>query len=68
MQTRGVRGFSRGRRASAAGVQAELGQKVGVLAVLGVYLVRELLAGLLSLVVVALALQQLDDLVLADVH
>jgi hypothetical protein len=51
-----------------AGVKAELRQQIGVLAITGVYLVRELLAGLLSLVVVALALQQLHDLVFADVH
>jgi hypothetical protein len=51
-----------------AGVKAELRQQVGVLAIIGVHLVRELLAGLLSLVVVALALQQLHDLVFADVH
>jgi hypothetical protein len=51
-----------------AGVKAELRQQIGVLAIIGVYLVRELLAGLLSLVVVALALQQLHNLVFADVH
>jgi hypothetical protein len=51
-----------------AGVKAKLRQQVGVLAIIGVYLVRELLAGLLRLVVVALALQQLHDLVFADVH
>ena len=39
-----------------------------MLAIIGVYLVRELLSGLLSLVVVALALQQLHNLVFADVH
>ena len=51
-----------------AGVKAELRQQIGVLAIIGVYLVRELLAGLLSLVVVALPLQQLHNLVFADVH
>jgi hypothetical protein len=51
-----------------AGVKAELRQQIAVLAIVGVYLVRELLAGLLSLVVVALALQQLHNLVFADVH
>ena len=51
-----------------AGVKAELRQQIGVLAIVGVYLIRELLAGLLSLVVVALALQQLHNLVFADVH
>jgi hypothetical protein len=51
-----------------AGVKAELRQQIGVLAIIGVYLVRELLSGLLSLVVVALALQQLHNLVFADVH
>lgn len=38
-----------------AGVKAELRQQIGVLAIIGVHLIRELLAGLLSLVVVALA-------------
>jgi hypothetical protein len=51
-----------------AGVKAELRQQIGVLAIIGVYLIRELLAGLLSLIVVALALQQLNNLVFADVH
>jgi hypothetical protein len=51
-----------------AGVKAELRQQIGVLAIIGVHLIRELLAGLLSLVVVALALQQLHNLVFADVH
>jgi hypothetical protein len=51
-----------------AGVKAELRQQIGVLAIIGVHLVRELLAGLLSLVVVALALQQLHNLVFANVH
>ena len=51
-----------------AGVKAELRQQVGVLAIIGVHLIRELLAGLLGLVVVALALQQLHNLVFADVH
>ena len=51
-----------------AGVKAELRQQIGVLAITGVHLIRELLAGLLSLVVVALALQQLHNLVFADVH
>jgi len=51
-----------------AGVKAKLRQQIGVLAIIGVYLVRELLSGLLSLVVVALALQQLHNLVFADVH
>jgi hypothetical protein len=51
-----------------AGVKAELRQQIGVLAIIGVHLVRELLSGLLSLVVVALALQQLHNLVFADVH
>jgi hypothetical protein len=51
-----------------AGVKAELRQQIGVLAVSGVHLIRELLAGLLSLVVLALALQQLHNLVFADVH
>jgi hypothetical protein len=51
-----------------AGIKAELRQQIGVLAIVGVYLIRELLAGLLSLVVVALALQQLHNLVFADVH
>jgi hypothetical protein len=51
-----------------AGVKAELRQQIGVLTIVGVYLIRELLAGLLSLVVVALALQQLHNLVFADVH
>ena len=39
-----------------------------MLAIIGVYLIRELLSGLLSLVVVALALQQLHNLVFADIH
>jgi hypothetical protein len=39
-----------------------------VLAIIGVHLIRELLAGLLSLVVVALAFQQLHNLVFADIH
>jgi hypothetical protein len=39
-----------------------------VLAIIGIYLIRELLACLLSLVMVALALQQLHNLVFADVH
>ena len=51
-----------------AGVKAELRQQIGVLAIVGVYLIRELLAGLLSLVMVALALQQLHNLVFADVN
>ena len=51
-----------------AGVKAELRQQIGVLAIIGVHLIRELLTGLLSLVVIALALQQLHDLVFADVH
>ena len=51
-----------------AGVKAELRQQIGVLAIIGVHLVRQLLAGLLRLVVVALALQQLHNLVFADVH
>ncbi|MFI5064609.1 MAG: hypothetical protein ACHP9Z_11620 [Streptosporangiales bacterium] len=51
-----------------AGVQAELRQQIGVLAIIGIHLIRELLAGLLSLVVIALALQQLHNLVFADVH
>ena len=51
-----------------AGVKAELRQQIGVLAIIGVHLIRELLAGLLSLVVVALALQQLHNLVFADIH
>jgi hypothetical protein len=51
-----------------AGVKAELRQQIGVLAITGVHLIGELLAGLLSLVVVALALQQLHNLVFADVH
>ena len=51
-----------------AGVKAELRQQIGVLAIIGVYLIRELLSGLLSLVVVALALQQLHNLVFADIH
>ena len=51
-----------------ARVKAELRQQIGVLAIIGVHLVRELLSGLLSLVVVALALQQLHNLVFADVH
>ena len=38
------------------------------MAIIGVDPIRELLAGLLSLVVVALALQQLHNLVFADVH
>lgn len=51
-----------------AGVKAELRQQIGVLAITGIHLIRELLAGLLSLVVIALALQQLHNLVFADVH
>jgi hypothetical protein len=51
-----------------ASVKAELRQQIGVLAIIGVHLIRELLAGLLRLVVVALALQQLHNLVFADVH
>jgi hypothetical protein len=51
-----------------ASVKAELRQQIGVLAITGVHLIRELLAGLLSLVVIALALQQLHNLVFADVH
>ena len=51
-----------------AGVKAEPRQQICVLAIIGVHLVRELLACLLSLVVVALALQQLHNLVFADVH
>jgi hypothetical protein len=51
-----------------AGVKAEPRQQIGVLAIIGVHLIREVLAGLLSLVVIALALQQLHNLVLADVH
>jgi hypothetical protein len=51
-----------------AGVKAELRQQIGVLAIIGIHLIRELLAGLLSLVVIALALQQLHNLVFADVH
>jgi hypothetical protein len=39
-----------------------------MLALIGGHLIRELLAGLLSIVVIALALQQLRNLVLADVH
>jgi hypothetical protein len=51
-----------------ASVKAELRQQIGVLAITGVHLIWELLAGLLSLVVVAPALQQLHNLVFADVH
>ena len=51
-----------------AGVKAELRQQIGVLAITGVHLIRELLAGLLSLVVVALVLQQLHNLIFAYVH
>src|SRR6266576_527609 len=51
-----------------ARVQTELRQKRGVVVVVGVDLSRKLLRRLLGLVVLALALQQLDDLVLADVH
>jgi hypothetical protein len=39
-----------------------------VLAITGAHLIWELLAGLLSLAVVALALRQLHNLVFADVH
>jgi hypothetical protein len=54
---RGVRAFPKAAElaAEAAGAQAEHGQQAGLLAVLGVYLVQELLASLRSLVVVALA-------------
>jgi hypothetical protein len=51
-----------------AGVKAELRQQIGVLAITGIHLIRELLAGLLSLVVITLALQQLHNLVFAEVH
>jgi len=51
-----------------ARVQAELRQERGVVVVIGVDLIGKLLRRLLGLVVLALALQQLDDLVLADVH
>jgi transposase len=52
----------------AAGVDAVLREHPSVLGVASVDLVGELAAGLAGLVVVALAAQQLQDLVLIDIH
>jgi hypothetical protein len=49
-------------------VYAQLRQQLDMVAVVGVDLVGQLVARLLRLVMVALALQELDDLVLADIH